>query len=50
VEDNAGEYHVFVDSKGKQIVLDRKKTKERGKVILNKYKVGKDRSVDLEGQ
>jgi S1-C subfamily serine protease len=48
VEDNAGEYHVFVDSKGKQIVLDRKKTEERGTVILEKYKVGADRSGDLK--
>jgi len=31
----------------KRIVLDRKKTEERGKVILEKYKVGEDRSGDL---
>lgn len=49
VEDNVGEYHVFVDSKGKKIVLDRKKTDERGKLILDKYKVGEDRSGDLDG-
>jgi hypothetical protein len=32
----------------KQIVLDRKKTEKRGKVILDKYKVGADRSGDLK--
>lgn len=36
--------------RGKQIVLDRKKTEERGKLILEKYKVGEDQSADLDGQ
>jgi hypothetical protein len=40
----------LVVARGKQIVLDRKKTKERGKLILDKYKVGKDRSGDLDGK
>jgi len=31
-------------------VLDREKTEERGKVILEKYKVGEDRSGDLKGK
>jgi len=49
VESNEGKYHVFVDSKGKQIVLDVGKTGERNEIILKKYKVSSDRSEDLDG-
>jgi hypothetical protein len=33
---------------GKQFILDREKMDERSKVILEKYKVGSDRSGDLK--
>lgn len=50
VEENEGRFHVFVDVRGKQIVLDREKTDERSGIILEKYKVGVDRSGDLNRQ
>jgi len=50
VEKNEGRFHVFVDVRGKQIVLDREKTDERSGIILEKYKVGADRSGDLNRQ
>lgn len=48
VEGNEGEFHVFIDKKGNRIVLDRKNTDERQGSILEKYKVGSDRSEDLK--
>jgi len=48
IEENKGRFHVFVDVMGKQFVLDREKMDERSKVILEKYKVGSDRSGDLK--
>jgi S1-C subfamily serine protease len=47
VEKNEGRYHVFVDSRGRQIVMDREKMDERSKTILKNYKVAEDRSEDL---
>ena len=48
VEENKGRFHVFVDVMGKQFILDKKKMDERSKIILEKYKVGSDRSGDLK--
>lgn len=48
VEENKGRFHVFVDVMGKQFILDREKMDERSKIILEKYKVGSDRSRDLK--
>ena len=50
VEKNEGRFHVFVDVRGKQIVLDKEKTDERSGIVLEKYKVGVDRSGDLKGK
>jgi len=50
VEGNEGRFHVFVDSMGKQIVLDRERTDERSGIILENYKIGADRSGDLKRQ
>jgi len=47
VEENDGEYHVFVDEHGKEIVLDRGETIARNELILKRYKVSLDRSEDL---
>jgi len=49
VEGNEDEFHMFIDKKGNRIVLDRQKTDERQGSILEKYKVGSDRSEDLKG-
>ncbi|MCK4647199.1 MAG: hypothetical protein KAU46_13175, partial [Candidatus Aminicenantes bacterium] len=48
VEENKGRFHVFVDVMGKQFVLDKEKMDKRSKIILEKYKVGSDRSGDLK--
>ncbi len=47
VEENDGEYHVFIDEHGKEIVLDRGETGKRNELILKRYKVSADRSEDL---
>ena len=48
VEENKGRFHVFVDVMGKQFILDKEKMEKRSKIILEKYKVGSDRSEDLK--
>jgi hypothetical protein len=48
IEGNKGKYHVFMDEWGNQIVLDRGKTDEAQKKILEKYKIDADRSADLK--
>ena len=48
VESNEEGDHVLTDDIGNQIVLERKKIEETGKVILDKYKIGSDRSEDLK--
>jgi len=47
VEGNKGAYHVFVDERGKEIVLDRKKMDARNELILKRYQIPSDRSEDL---
>jgi S1-C subfamily serine protease len=47
VEGNKGVYHMFVDERGKEIVLDRKKMDIRNELILKRYQINSDRSEDL---
>jgi S1-C subfamily serine protease len=47
-EQNDGRYHVIRDENGYTIVLDRQKVNTLGPGILGKYRVGSDRSLDLE--
>jgi S1-C subfamily serine protease len=47
VEGNTGAYHVFVDERGKEIVLDKKKMDARNELILKRYQIPFDRSEDL---
>lgn len=49
IEENQGDYHVLVDEWGNQLVLERKKTEEAQQRILERYKIGSDRSPDLRG-
>jgi S1-C subfamily serine protease len=48
VEGNEGRYHVLMDEWGNQIVLERDKTGQAQKMILEKYKIDADRSADLK--
>jgi hypothetical protein len=48
LESNEGRYHFLVDDYGNQIVLEKKKIEERGRAILDKYKIRSDRSEDLK--
>lgn len=48
IEDNKGRYHVLMDEWGNQIVLERNKTDQAQKKILEKYKIDADRSADLK--
>jgi S1-C subfamily serine protease len=48
IEGNQGRYHVFMDEWGNQIVLERAKTDQGQRKILEKYKIGADRSADLK--
>lgn len=48
VEGNRGAYHVFIDKRGKEVVLDRKKMDARNELILKRYKIHSDRSEDLK--
>ena len=45
VEGNKEGFHVFVDSRGREIVLDSKKAAERGPLILERYKIDTDRRL-----
>jgi S1-C subfamily serine protease len=49
LESNEGRDHILMDDMGNQIVLEKKKIKESGRMILDKYKIGSDRSEDLMG-
>jgi PDZ domain-containing secreted protein len=48
VESNEDRYHILVDDYGNQIVLEKRKIEERGRAILDKYKIRSDRSEDLK--
>ena len=47
VEVNMGAYHVLIDGRGKEIVLDKKKMDARNEIILKRYQIPFDRSEDL---
>lgn len=47
VEGNEGSYHVLVDGRGKEIVLDKKKMDARNGIIVKRYQIPFDRSEDL---
>ncbi len=47
IENNKGAFHVFEDSKGHRLILDRLKADKRGPEILRRYKIVSDRSADL---
>ncbi|MCJ7664820.1 MAG: hypothetical protein MUO24_11360, partial [Desulfobacterales bacterium] len=47
IEGNQGKYHVLMDEWGNQIVLERDKTDQTQRKILEKYKIDADRSADL---
>jgi hypothetical protein len=47
IEGNTDVYHVLVDKRGKEIVLDRKKMDVRNELILKRYQINSDRSEDL---
>jgi len=47
VEGNMGAYHVLIDERGKEIVLDKKKMDARNEIILKRYQIPFDRSEDL---
>jgi S1-C subfamily serine protease len=48
IEGNEGKYHVLMDEWGNQIVLERAKTDQAQRKILEKYKIDADRSADLK--
>lgn len=48
VESNTEPFHLFVDSRGREIVLDRKRAAERDAAIRKRYKIDSDRSPDLK--
>jgi hypothetical protein len=47
IENNKGAFHVFEDSKGHRLILDREQASRRGPDILRRYKILSDRSSDL---
>jgi S1-C subfamily serine protease len=47
-ENNAGKYHIILDERGHQIVLDRSKIDHYSQRILERYKISSDRSKDLQ--
>jgi len=47
-ENNSDRYHIIVDERGHQIVLDRDKVTRQSGGILAKYMVKSDRSENLE--
>jgi hypothetical protein len=49
IEGNEGKYHVLMDEWGGELVLERAKTDQAQRKILEKYKIDADRSADLRG-
>ena len=47
-EGHEGKYHVILEERGHQIVLDKDKVEKHSKSILDRYKINSDRSKDLE--
>jgi hypothetical protein len=50
VENNTQPYHVFIDERGNEIVLDRQKAHQRHTLILERYKIDSDRSEDFKAR
>ncbi len=50
LESNEDRDYVLTDDTGNHIVLEKKKVEESGRMILDKYKIGSDRSEDLKRQ
>jgi hypothetical protein len=50
IEGNEGKYHVLMDEWGNQIALERAKTNQAQRKILEKYKIDADRSADLKAE
>jgi len=46
-ENHEGKYHVILDDRGHQIVLDKHKVDEQSESILQRYRISSDRSEDL---
>jgi hypothetical protein len=47
-ENHAGKYHIILDERGHQIVLDRSKVDQNSQRILERYRITADRSEDLK--
>jgi hypothetical protein len=47
-EKNEGRYHLILDERGHQIVLDRGKVDQNSQRILKRYRIASDRSEDLK--
>ena len=47
-ENHAGKYHIILDERGHQIVLDRRKVDQNSRRILERYRITADRSKDLK--
>jgi hypothetical protein len=46
-ENHTGKYHIILDERGHQIVLDRSKVDQNSRRILERYRITADRSKDL---
>ena len=47
-ENHSGKYHIILDERGHQIVLDRSKVDQNSQRILERYRVTADRSKNLK--
>ena len=47
-ENHAGKYHIILDERGHQIVLDKSKVDQNSRRILERYRITADRSKDLK--
>jgi hypothetical protein len=47
-ENHAGKYHIILDERGHQIVLDKNKVDQNSRRILERYRITADRSEDLK--
>jgi S1-C subfamily serine protease len=47
-ENHSGKYHIILDERGHQIVLDRRKVDQNSQRILERYRITSDRSDDLK--
>ena len=47
-ENHSGKYHIILDERGHQIVLDKRKVDQDSQRILKRYRIASDRSEDLK--